>query len=718
MSVRSCVAWVAGVATALSAGCAPDTMSDPATSRSFDRAALSKLPRVDRVAFAADGVPHLIRGDLGATHRAIATVGDAEVALEGTLDRIAAPFGLAAADLVATRVARDRVGMTHVILQQYKEGLRVVSGDMTVHVAADGRVRSVTSSVRQDAVSPVPGVAAATAVDTARASTLAGNVDVGAPELVYLLENQSRAMHLAWQVEVTGRGVLVQDLVFVDAHTGAIIERHPRVYTAKNRVIRDGEGGTFPFIFNTPTIGTEGSPPTGDEIAMAAYDNTGTTYDCYRQLFGRDSYDGDGGELISLVHVQFLGPNGATPNNAAWAGDQMVYGDGDGEFFAPTPFGFDVTAHELTHGVITATANLTYMNESGALNEGMADIMAAVCEAWNDGVVNDDTWLIGEDIFTPQMDGDALRYMADPTADASLYPPELGGSRDFYADRYTGSEDNGGVHINSGIANLAFQLLVVGDSHPQGKTTFRVPGIGIEKAGEIFINALVNGYLNTSTNFAQMRTAIEESAGDLFGPAEVTAVGMAWAAVGIGEPPAVDENPPTVAITAPGDGDTVDAGFVVEVDASDDVGVTQVELVIDGNVVGTSSAAPYTFTTAADLASGPHTVEAIAYDAFNQATDSITVNVAAAGCTTDNDCPAGEECTEGGLCMPPDGGMCVEDADCAGFQTCEDGVCTNPNPGDGEGGGCGCQSGDAGGGAMTLLMLVLGVAFVTRRRRG
>jgi hypothetical protein len=334
------------------------------------------------------------------------------------------------------------------------------------------------------------------------------------------------------------------------------------------------------------------------------------------------------------------------------------------------------------------------MNEPGALNEAMSDILAAVCESWRDQGVSDKTWLIGEDIFTPDTPNDGLRYMDDPTKDAPLYPPELGGSRDFYADRYTGSADNGGVHLNSGIPNLAFQLLVEGGSHPRGKTTFTVPGIGIEKAGAIFQHALTQGYITTNTNLAQARTATEEVADLLYPGQAKVAVGTAWAAVGIGAPPVNDDtSPPQVEIVSPADGAFVGATFSVEVQASDDKGVLSVELSVDGTVVGTDTSAPYTFNVPS-LSSGSHSITATAHDTFNEASDTNTVTVATT-CTAEGDCSDGQSC-EAGLCMP-------EDAS---------------NPHDGDSGGCGCASGSARSEtAATSIMLMLGTMMSLGRRR-
>jgi vibriolysin len=202
----------------------------------------------------------------------------------------------------------------------------------------------------------------------------------------------------------------------------------------------------------------------------------------------------------------------------------MVYGDGDGTTFISLAKGFDVVAHELTHAVTEYESNLTYSNESGALNEAMSDIMAAAAEAYKTGSVGGNTWKIGEDIYTPNTAGDALRYMNNPTADGS--------SKDYYPERYTGTSDNGGVHINSGIANLAFYLLVQGGSHPRGKTSVVVPALGMTQAERIFYIAN-RDYLTSSSNFQAARNATAQAATSLYGATAADAVQKAWDAVGV-----------------------------------------------------------------------------------------------------------------------------------------------------------------------------------------
>ena len=661
ITVRNCL-----MALLALAGCADATKASPDFT-------------IDRAERTGDSIPYFMRGTLG-TSGPIAHVADVDAAMASALPAIAAELHVPLDQLVASRVTHDRIGMTHVHYDQRLNDLAVVGGEVIVHIAATGVITSVTNGARD--VSHLPSEPALSSSYAAELAREGANAQTSAPTLVYIIAKY--VPHLAWEVTVTGAGT--RDRVYVDAITGEIVGRHATIYSVRSRSIYDLHGGTFPDDVNNATAaGDEASPPTEID-AKAAFDNTGITYDCYHDLFQRDSYDDAGAMLQSIVHVTFnIGGGQTDPNNAEWDGQEMVYGDGDGTFLAPTARAFDVTAHELTHAVTGATAMLEYQDESGALNEAMSDIMSATCEAHKNGGVNANTWLVGEDIFTPATPGDALRYMANPTLDAALYPPEIGGSRDYYPERYTGSYDNGGVHLNSGIANLTYKLLASGGAHPRAKTAYVNTGIGIDKAGQIFEHALTQGYFMATTTFAQARAATEQAAMDLYpNTASKTAVGLAWATVGVGTAP-IDTVPPVVHITAPTTGAHVQAGFEIDATATDDQGVLRVDFTIDGSVVGTSTAAPYTFTSAATLAAGSHVIGAIAYDAVNTATDTVTVT----------------------LIDPTCGGTCTAD------ESCVDGACV-ANPATGDGGGC-CNSGRSN--PAGALVLVVGAGLILRRRR-
>jgi vibriolysin len=171
-------------------------------------------------------------------------------------------------------------------------------------------------------------------------------------------------------------------------------------------------------------------------------------------------------------------------------------------------------------------SGLIYSGESGGLNEAMSDIFGAFTEAWVDGgrtgalAVSADTWKVGEDVLPP-----ALRWMNDPAAD--------GASLDYW----TTGAGNVDVHYSSGIANLAFYLLSQGGTHPRGKSTIVVTGIGMDKAIRLFYAINVN-ILTSNSKYAQARSASMSAATDLgFTEAERNSVADAWSAVGVGAAP-------------------------------------------------------------------------------------------------------------------------------------------------------------------------------------
>lgn len=205
---------------------------------------------------------------------------------------------------------------------------------------------------------------------------------------------------------------------------------------------------------------------------------------------------------------------------------QTIFGNQNHEAKA-----LDVVAHELTHAVTDRTAGLAYQNDSGALNEAISDIFGAATEAYSVGGITSDTWKIGEACYTPATAGDALRYMNNPTAD--------GYSKDYYPERLyaynctpSSSNDYCGVHGNSGIANLAFYLMVSGGSHPRAKTSIAVTSIGLSRAEQIFYRALTT-YLTSSSNYEAARNATAQAATDLYGSTYATYVHQAWNAVGV-----------------------------------------------------------------------------------------------------------------------------------------------------------------------------------------
>jgi hypothetical protein len=197
----------------------------------------------------------------------------------------------------------------------------------------------------------------------------------------------------------------------------------------------------------------ETDPAARDPAVNQAFDNAGASWQFYKDVFGRESVDGRGRTLVSSVHFS------QGYDNAFWNGQQMVYGDGDGQVFKTFTDALDVIAHELTHGVTQFTAQLAYQGQSGALNESMSDVFGSMLKQWaRKQTVDQADWLIGADIFTTSFKGRALRDMANPgTAydDPNLGKDQQPGHMNDYVNT---TDDNGGVHINSGIPNKAFVL--------------------------------------------------------------------------------------------------------------------------------------------------------------------------------------------------------------------------------------------------------------------
>jgi Zn-dependent metalloprotease len=283
-----------------------------------------------------------------------------------------------------------------------------------------------------------------------------------------------------------------------------------------NRTIYDAGGAeTLPGTL----VRTEGAAPTGDPATDEAYDGLGHTHRLYAEAFGRDSVDGRGMKLDASVHF------GKLYDNAFWNGSQMVFGDGDGKVFERFTKSVSVIGHELAHGVTQYSAGLAYRNQAGALNESMSDVFGALVEQFiRKQSAAQASWLIGEGLFTPQVQGAALRSMKAP---GTAYDDDVLGkdpqpdSMDSYVRT---SADNGGVHINSGIPNRAFYLV----ASALGGNAWDAPG-------RIWYEALTNGSLPATATFTVFARATVRAAADLSGSGtkEHDAVRGAWETVGV-----------------------------------------------------------------------------------------------------------------------------------------------------------------------------------------
>lgn len=265
-------------------------------------------------------------------------------------------------------------------------------------------------------------------------------------------------------------------------------------------------------------VRSEGEPASADVAVNEAYDGAGATYGFYRDAYGRNSVDDRGERLVSTVHF------GTEYDNAFWDGRQMVYGDGDGVIFNRFTIALDVIGHELTHGVTQYEADLAYDGQSGALNESFSDVFGVLVKQYALGQTAEQAdWLVGAGLFTPDVKGRALRSMKDPGT--AYDDPRLG--RDpqpaHIRDYVDAPDDNGGVHVNSGIPNRAFYLAAAA-----------LGGPAWDRAGRIWYVTL-RDRLKKTASFADAARLTADVAAELFGPQsrEADAVRAAWRAVGL-----------------------------------------------------------------------------------------------------------------------------------------------------------------------------------------
>lgn len=280
-------------------------------------------------------------------------------------------------------------------------------------------------------------------------------------------------------------------------------------------------------------VRSEGEPPTGDPAVDEAHDGLGLTWELWAREYGRDSLDGAGMPLLATVHY------GQDYDNAFWDGRQMVFGDGDGEIFTRFTASLDVIGHELAHGVTEHTAGLIYRGQSGALNEHVSDVFGVLVTQRHLGQSADEAdWLIGADLLAEGVAGRALRSMADPGT--AYDDPRIGkdpqpGHMDDYVRT---TEDNGGVHINSGIPNKAFHLVAT----TLGGPAWVAPGL-------IWCDVLT-GEIAPNCDFPTFAELTVAAAGARYGASstEARAVAGAWAQVGVtaaageGEAPLLSED--------------------------------------------------------------------------------------------------------------------------------------------------------------------------------
>ncbi|MBM7172163.1 M4 family metallopeptidase [Streptomyces sp. G44] len=483
---------------------------------------------------------------------------DANADKSATADRI----GLGAKEkLVARDVVKDGDGTTHTRYERTYDGLPVLGGDLVVHTAKSGEVKGVTkateASVRvpsTDAKLTRSSVAKSAESSAAKAKT--AQADAQAPRKVIWAASGKPV--LAYETVVTGvqkDGTPSRLHVITDAATGKKLYQYQDIengtgnsqYSGKVTVgskkgtsgyeltdkargghrtydMKHAESGSGKLFKDANDVWGNGKPSSAQTAAVDAAYGAQLTWDYYKAVHGRKGINGDGKGATSRVHF------GNNFVNAFWDDSCfcMTYGDGEGNKKPLTSI--DVAAHEMTHGVTSATGNMEYSGESGGLNEATSDIFAAAVEfrAKNSKDVGD--YLVGEKIDI-NGDGTPLRYMDKPSKD--------GGSLDYWR----AGAGNTDVHYSSGIANHFFYLLSEGSGKKRingvqyNSPTFdgtKVVGIGRAKAEKIWFRALTR-YFTSTTDYKAARKATLRAAKDLYGATstEYKRVAAAWKGVNV-----------------------------------------------------------------------------------------------------------------------------------------------------------------------------------------
>ncbi|MEU4119763.1 M4 family metallopeptidase [Kitasatospora sp. NPDC028055] len=501
----------------------------------------------------------------------------------------AAPLALAAAQsaplaqqlalggqerLVVKDAVVDADGTRHLRYERTFAGLPVLGGDLVVHQRPNGSVASVDRAFdgRLALTTTTPaltgGQAAARATDAVRATVgLAADADEPAlsrvdgadtPELVvWAADGNPRLAHRTVVQGQRADGTPSRQEVVTDAATGRVLSSQEQVMTATgtgkgvnvgtvtltttqsgstyslkdasrgNQSTTDLKGGTSgsgTLFSNTTNSWGNGSPSNRESAAVDAQFGAAATWDFYKNTFGRNGIKNNGVGAASRVHYS------SNYVNAFWDDSCfcMTYGDGSGNTHPLTAI--DVSGHEMSHGVTSATAGLIYSGESGGLNEATSDIFGTMVEWYANLPSDPPDYLIGEKLNI-NGNGTPLRYMDKPSKD--------GRSADYWSST-VGNKD---VHYSSGVANHFFYLLSEGSGakvvngvsyNSPTSNGSTVTGIGRNKAAAIWYRALTV-YMTSTTNYKAARTATLKAASDLYGAssAEYKAVGAAWSGVNV-----------------------------------------------------------------------------------------------------------------------------------------------------------------------------------------
>jgi Zn-dependent metalloprotease len=478
---------------------------------------------------------------------------------------------------VARGVIVDADGTEHVRFDRTWRGLPVIGGDVVVH-SRNGQYRGASLTLGS-AMRPSGEGRVGRDDAIAAAGAEFGTGFNGRPTARKVVYARGQQPVLAWEVVMHGTRAdqtPTEMHYFVDAGNGRLLDRYDGIETKRpggggtgttcntaasgtgqslfsgdvgiNTVacsdgtyqMRDtARGGGYTTDLNQRTNGSGtifsdadnnwGNNTTSDRatVGVDAHYGVAETWDYYQNVHGRNGIANDGKGALSRVHY------GRNYVNAFWSDSCfcMTFGDGGGSYYPLV--NIDVAGHEMTHGVTSRSADLTYSGESGGLNEATSDIFGTMVEFYSNNANDTPDYMIGEEIYVNNPGGTkALRYMFKPSLD--------GASPDCYSSNI-GSLD---VHYSSGVANHAFYLIAEGATTPAGFSVTPAQlvcngntsagGIGRDAAQRIWYRALTV-YMTSNTNYAGARAATLSAAADLYGSGsqQYNGVASAWSAVGV-----------------------------------------------------------------------------------------------------------------------------------------------------------------------------------------
>ncbi|WP_374350359.1 M4 family metallopeptidase [Chitinimonas sp.] len=472
----------------------------------------------------------------------------------------------------ARDVVLDADGSEHVRFDRQYKGLRVIGGDVVVHMKDQGKQLMAHSLTQQTGMQldTRAWLDEFMAVGLAEMQFRGARNGQSKAELVVYARSDKPQM--AYDVKVTGDlydGTPSESHFIIDANTAQLLDRWDDIETAASQgtgntiyggaitlttdsqaggyALRDpGRGnhyvnnmanktsGNGSLFTDSDNIWGNGSNSNVQSAGADVQYGQNLTWDYYKNVHGRNGIANDGKGGYSRAHY------GSKYVNAFWSDSCfcMTYGDGDGVTYGPL-VNIDVAGHEMSHGVTSRTANLTYSGESGGLNEGTSDIMGTMVEFYANNPKEPGNYLIGERIYLSNPSGTkALRYMFKPSLDGRS------------PDCYTSTIGNLNVHYSSGVANHFYYLLAEGAVVPAGfgsGTSFNltpaslvcngntaISGIGRTAASKIWYRALTT-YMTSNTNYSGARTATLNAASDLYGKtsSQYNTVLAAWAAVSV-----------------------------------------------------------------------------------------------------------------------------------------------------------------------------------------